>query len=203
MKHFFITSFLFLLTFSLSFSQNTNKLKKVICNYCDGKKLVREYVVCPNCKNWNAEYRRKVPCQVCRDTRQTIGPIIKCTRCDGKGYKMELNISERLKEVTNAIYWGNNEEKAYWEKLKFVVVDPNHMYYEDLENGTKYDYFDDGTFYFEPSFTKGNSAGLPSVPLLGKWEKHTGYSFTITMTVSYRNTVYRSYIGLGKPDDFR
>jgi uncharacterized protein (TIGR02145 family) len=37
------------------------------------------YKVCPNCSNWNNEYRRKVPCHYCKDTRKvrTIDPIIK------------------------------------------------------------------------------------------------------------------------------
>ena len=29
---------------------------------------------CPNCKNWNAEYRKKVPCHTCKDTRSVPAP---------------------------------------------------------------------------------------------------------------------------------
>jgi uncharacterized protein (TIGR02145 family) len=31
---------------------------------------------CPNCVNWNAEYRRKVPCHTCKDTRSVDAPIV-------------------------------------------------------------------------------------------------------------------------------
>jgi uncharacterized protein (TIGR02145 family) len=32
---------------------------------------------CPNCKNWNAEYRSKVPCHTCKDTRSVPAPEVK------------------------------------------------------------------------------------------------------------------------------
>jgi uncharacterized protein (TIGR02145 family) len=31
---------------------------------------------CPNCKNWNAEYRKKVPCHTCKDTRSVPAPTV-------------------------------------------------------------------------------------------------------------------------------
>jgi uncharacterized protein (TIGR02145 family) len=31
---------------------------------------------CPNCVNWNAEYRRKVPCHTCQDTRSVPTPKV-------------------------------------------------------------------------------------------------------------------------------
>jgi uncharacterized protein (TIGR02145 family) len=31
---------------------------------------------CPNCVNWNAEYRRKVPCHTCQDTRSVTAPKV-------------------------------------------------------------------------------------------------------------------------------
>lgn len=31
---------------------------------------------CPNCKNWNAEYRKKVPCHTCKDTRSVPTPTV-------------------------------------------------------------------------------------------------------------------------------
>jgi uncharacterized protein (TIGR02145 family) len=33
-----------------------------------------ESKTCPNCVNWSAEYRRKVPCHTCRDTRSVAAP---------------------------------------------------------------------------------------------------------------------------------
>jgi len=31
---------------------------------------------CPNCKDWNAEYRKKVPCHTCKDTRSVPAPTV-------------------------------------------------------------------------------------------------------------------------------
>jgi hypothetical protein len=31
---------------------------------------------CPKCANWNAEYRRKVPCHTCQDTRSVSAPKV-------------------------------------------------------------------------------------------------------------------------------
>ena len=31
---------------------------------------------CPNCANWNAEYRKKVPCHTCKDTRYVSAPEV-------------------------------------------------------------------------------------------------------------------------------
>ena len=31
---------------------------------------------CPNCVNWNNEYRRKVPCHTCKDTRRVDAPKV-------------------------------------------------------------------------------------------------------------------------------
>jgi uncharacterized protein (TIGR02145 family) len=31
---------------------------------------------CPNCKNWNAEYRKKVACHTCKDTRSVPAPTV-------------------------------------------------------------------------------------------------------------------------------
>jgi hypothetical protein len=31
---------------------------------------------CPNCANWNAEYRKKVPCHTCKDTRSVVAPKV-------------------------------------------------------------------------------------------------------------------------------
>jgi len=31
---------------------------------------------CPNCKDWSAEYRRKVPCHTCKDTRSVLAPTV-------------------------------------------------------------------------------------------------------------------------------
>lgn len=55
----------------------------VCCPSCiKGKPTFMDYNICSNCKNWNSEYRRKVPCHVCKDTRKI--PNGKCGLCNGK-----------------------------------------------------------------------------------------------------------------------
>ncbi|MEY2921797.1 MAG: hypothetical protein RL108_410 [Bacteroidota bacterium] len=41
------------------------------CHYCKGKPFSVKLMDkdCPNCLNWNYEYRSKVPCHMCKDTR--------------------------------------------------------------------------------------------------------------------------------------
>ncbi|NBW59979.1 MAG: hypothetical protein EBR41_05370, partial [Crocinitomicaceae bacterium] len=64
------------------------------CNSCraTGQVTRQSSSVCPNCENWNSEYRRKVACHVCKDTRKN--PNIKtwketCTECKGNGRDYE------------------------------------------------------------------------------------------------------------------
>jgi hypothetical protein len=78
---FLITSLVFSLTV---FSQVVN------CSTCNGtgKETKQSPYECQNCKSWNSEYRRKVACNVCRDTR--VNPNRKtwtetCSRCNGTG----------------------------------------------------------------------------------------------------------------------
>lgn len=35
-----------------------------------------ETLTCSNCKNWNSEYRRKVACHICKDSRKVQGPYV-------------------------------------------------------------------------------------------------------------------------------
>jgi hypothetical protein len=35
-----------------------------------------QMLTCSNCKNWNSEYRRKVACHVCKDSRRVQGPYV-------------------------------------------------------------------------------------------------------------------------------
>jgi uncharacterized protein (TIGR02145 family) len=52
----------------LSFSKNVNDFKSI----SGWPELERFYpdVECPNCENWNSEYRSKVACNRCKDTRK-------------------------------------------------------------------------------------------------------------------------------------
>lgn len=64
------------------------------CNSCTGSGQVtrQSSSVCPNCENWNSEYKRKVACHVCKDTRKNQN--IKtwketCNECKGNGRDYE------------------------------------------------------------------------------------------------------------------
>lgn len=72
-----------LFIYHLSFGQ-------VACTRCNGtgKETKQSPYECQNCKSWNSEYRRKVACNVCKDTR--VNPNRKswtetCSKCQGTG----------------------------------------------------------------------------------------------------------------------
>lgn len=76
---------------ALFLSLSINVFSQVVnCSRCNGtgKETKQSPYECQNCKSWNSEYRRKVPCNVCRDTR--VNPNRKtwtetCSRCNGTG----------------------------------------------------------------------------------------------------------------------
>lgn len=76
----------------------SNISNKVTCIFCKGRGEGRFPVDCPNCINWSAEYRRKVPCHLCKDTRIIYQK--RCPMCDGTGkldkdwYKFGLSDKE-------------------------------------------------------------------------------------------------------------
>jgi uncharacterized protein (TIGR02145 family) len=84
---------------------------------------------CPNCKNWNAEYRRKVPCHTCKDTRSVPAPEVKRsgngTNSSGftgfsGGYRGDLWNGGYVGE--DGIWWSSSEDNsgAAWQR---------HLYY--------------------------------------------------------------------------
>jgi len=77
-----------------------------------------ERINCPNCKNWNNEYRSKVACHVCQDTRVINGKYIP------KSFK-SMNGNNRLK--FNVKHLGILHEGEYNDDDKFwtSVLDTN------------------------------------------------------------------------------
>ena len=83
---------------------------------------------CPNCKNWNSEYRRKVACHKCQDTRQI-----------GSKYfpkeKISLNGTNRLNfnlkhlgylssddhEMGKDAYWTSTAGDFKWQPFVFFI----------------------------------------------------------------------------------
>jgi hypothetical protein len=65
-------------------SKNTTASNKITCPFCKGTGSGEGIpLVCTNCVGWSAEYRRKVPCHICKDTRVIYER--KCVMCDGTG----------------------------------------------------------------------------------------------------------------------
>jgi hypothetical protein len=97
----------------------------VSCYSCSGtgQETRQSSSVCPNCESWNSEYKRKVACHVCKDTRKN--PNIKtwketCWRCKGSGRNYEQEKRNRdfggyaqriVKGTYNGTY-GNIEYKS-------------------------------------------------------------------------------------------
>ena len=71
--------------FFLLMAVHTQAISQIIkCNYCKGSGMQIEPMLCNNCSGWSDEYKRKVACHVCKDTRR-IPAKGKCLICQGTG----------------------------------------------------------------------------------------------------------------------
>lgn len=91
--------FLIFVNSTLLFSQENKKLKKTICYWCEGKKVLVQKKACSNCINWNNEYRSKVPCHFCKDSRYVFSHYTKCSSCKGKGYEYIEDLGDFFKNT--------------------------------------------------------------------------------------------------------
>lgn len=104
---------LILLTLNTFFfySQSAN------CARCEGTGMETKHSPyhCQNCISWNAEYRKKVPCNICKDTRNNTNFKTwkeTCSKCKGTGrdYEQEARNKEfgdfEYKLVATPIYSG-------------------------------------------------------------------------------------------------
>jgi uncharacterized protein (TIGR02145 family) len=82
---------------------------------------------CPNCKDWNAEYRKKVPCQTCKDTRSV--PIFTHSG-NGTNSSGFSGLPGGFRDVNGAfndvgeygVWWGsteNNTDSAWHRYLSY------------------------------------------------------------------------------------
>jgi RecJ-like exonuclease len=106
MKKYFILIATMLLFFTFSNAQNYPK-----CNVCYGNKTVFKKSgvkqECNNCKDWAASYKKKVPCDICKDTRYIFGSgYVYCNECQGTG----KGIEQRNKEYAEAVKFFEEEE---------------------------------------------------------------------------------------------
>jgi hypothetical protein len=131
LKKYLLVVFLSSLTFNPLFSQNIVK-----CWNCEGLKKVEKYIdpyECQFCKDWNSEYRRKVACHACQDTRknqQRRTRIVICDVCKGSG--RDFAKENRLKE------FGSNEflisSKSYTKvKVGQMLVNAGDMIFRERD----------------------------------------------------------------------
>lgn len=90
--------------------------QQVPCSICKGtgQETKSSPYTCQNCKSWNAEYRRKVACNVCKDTR--VNPNRKswketCHYCKGTGRDSQQEsrnqeFGNQEYRILNSVYSG-------------------------------------------------------------------------------------------------
>lgn len=89
----YLITFLLLLIFLCKgFNLNAQTIE---CNYCEGTGKQTKPMLCTNCKDWASDYKRKVPCHVCKDTRR-VAPKGTCPICKGKG---KVNLGDLTSEI--------------------------------------------------------------------------------------------------------
>lgn len=109
---------------------------QVNCWKCKGtgKETKQSPYECQNCKSWNAEYRRKVPCNVCKDTRVNPNRTSwkeTCSICNGSGrdYKQEQRNKEfgsKEFKILNSIYSGSlTASNLEFQSLELEYRSPN------------------------------------------------------------------------------
>jgi hypothetical protein len=84
---------------------------------------------CPNCSDWNAEYRRKVPCHVCKDSRSVPSPVVKHSGngTNSSGFNGQAGGFRYDEGISNFIgsfgYWWSSSEKdapyAWYRSLNY------------------------------------------------------------------------------------
>ena len=64
----------------LALRNKPDNLVSLKCVNCEGSGISTSDV-CTNCENWNSEYRNKVACDVCQDTRKIKIYKVLCNTC--------------------------------------------------------------------------------------------------------------------------
>jgi hypothetical protein len=92
------------------------------------KDLQREE--CKNCKDWADSYKRKVPCDICKDKRYVFGPGYEyCKKCRGTGKGTE----QLAKEDAEFDAWGKAYLKAKEDEKWKVIEEKGKALYEAEE----------------------------------------------------------------------
>ena len=102
------------------------------------------YKTCPNCVNWNAEYRRKVPCHTCQDKRSVPAPKVtnsgNGTNTSGfsglpGGYRY---FDGTFYDIGDSGYWWSSSESftySAWSRYLSYNVGNVNRSYNDKTNG--------------------------------------------------------------------
>lgn len=103
-----------------------------------------ERLDCPNCKYWNSEYRRKVPCHKCQDSRKVQGKYVARKSINTNGNdRLKFNVQFSEATTRNEVeYWIR-----YWSS-QYVEGSSREMYF-----------FEIGLSYF---YIGGSSANITS-----------------------------------------
>jgi hypothetical protein len=149
--------------------------KKQECPWCGGKGK-NENNECRNCSKWNNEYRSKVACQICLDTRKGKTYYTICGICKGTGliefyqsskyseiHRLLQTESERVKseiptEAEKKAFEEEKKKKVELEKNSSVTQNPNTPFESKpcSENTYNWDYG-----------CKNNKIGLMNTILFG------------------------------------
>lgn len=73
--------------------------------------------ICPNCSNWSAEYRKKVPCHTCKDTRYVSLPTV-INSGNGAGSTGFSGLPAGARDNITSFY--NINKGAFWWSLTEV-----------------------------------------------------------------------------------
>ena len=118
-KLFSIIVFFFL---GINTSLHSQSKIRETCNWCSGKGKISSTITCPNCKYWTKFQKEVNPCNVCKNKRYiNSGRFDNCTICEGKGYKLLLNLSPNLAQIqlhTRGLFSEDEKNRAFWNQCK-------------------------------------------------------------------------------------
>jgi uncharacterized protein (TIGR02145 family) len=93
------------------------------------------WIKCPNCSSWSVEYRKKVPCHNCKDTRSVSAPTVtnsgngsNSSKFSGLPGGLRYYDGEFDFIASSAVWWSSTEggtNSAWGRGLRDVDVDVN------------------------------------------------------------------------------
>jgi uncharacterized protein (TIGR02145 family) len=97
---------------------------------------------CPNCADWNDEYRKKVPCHTCRDTRVVSAPKEPGNGTNASGFSglpggYRSNYGPFFNIGKYGYWWSSSEyDSNYaWNRLLYYTNGDVYRYNFNKENG--------------------------------------------------------------------